>query len=112
MIKSIISDMDGVLYRGKTLIPGAKRFVERLLQSQQPFLLLTNNAEQTALDLRLKLERLGIQGLSEDNFITSAMATAMFLQSQKPGATIYVVGGGGLINELYKAGFSISETAP
>lgn len=112
MIKSIISDMDGVLYRGKTLIPGAASFVERLLQSRQPFLFLTNNAEQTALDLRLKLERLGINGLTEDNFITSAMATAMFLQSQKPNATIYVIGGGGLINELYKAGFSISETAP
>ena len=114
MTKSIISDMDGVIYRGKQLIPGAKEFVERLLTARTPFLFLTNNASQTPLDLKLKLEGLGIGGLTEDNFITAAMATAMFLKAQnrKPNPTAYVIGGGGLINELYKAGFSISESSP
>ena len=114
MAKSIISDMDGVIYRGKQLIPGAKEFVQRLLASQTPFLFLTNNAEQTPLDLKLKLASLGIDGLTDDNFITAAMATAMFLknQNQKQHATAYVVGGGGLINELYNVGFSISESNP
>jgi NagD protein len=114
MSKSIISDMDGVIYRGKQLIPGAKDFVSRLIESNTPFLFLTNNAEQTPLDLKLKLEGLGISGLTEDNFITSAMATAMFLKSQAHHAqpTAYVVGGGGLINELYNVGFSISESHP
>ncbi|WP_239078182.1 MULTISPECIES: HAD-IIA family hydrolase [Deefgea] len=112
MIKSIISDMDGVIYRGKQLIPGANEFVQKLLAAKIPFLFLTNNAEQTPLDLKLKLESLGIHGLTEDNFITSAMATAMFLRGQKERAKVYVVGGGGLINELYKVGFSISESNP
>ncbi|MBK9394710.1 MAG: HAD family hydrolase [Uliginosibacterium sp.] len=114
MAKGIISDMDGVIYRGKRLVPGAKDFVQRLLDSQTPFLFLTNNAEQTPLDLKLKLDGLGIEGLTADNFITAAMATAMFLrnQNQKKHATAYVVGGGGLINELYNVGFSISETNP
>ncbi|MBB5193437.1 NagD protein [Silvimonas terrae] len=112
MTKSIISDMDGVIYRGKALIPGANDFVQRLLKDNVPFLFLTNNAEQTPLDLKLKLEHLGIKGLTEDNFITSAMATAMFLKNQKQNATVYVVGGGGLINELYNVGFSISESNP
>ncbi|WP_254894491.1 hypothetical protein [Chromobacterium haemolyticum] len=96
MSKSIISDMDGVIYRGKQLIPGARDFVNRLTQGGTPFLFLTNNAEQTPLDLRLKLEGLGINGVTEDNFITSAMATAMFLRSQtrKAMPTAYVVGGG------------------
>lgn len=114
MAKSIISDMDGVIYRGKQLIPGAQDFVQRLLESKTPFLFLTNNAEQTPLDLKLKLESLGVHGLTEDNFITAAMATAMFLKAQnrKPNPTAYVVGGGGLINELYNVGFSISESNP
>ena len=114
MAKSIISDMDGVIYRGKQLIPGAKEFVNRLLETRTPFLFLTNNAEQTPLDLKLKMESLGVEGLGEENFITSAMATAMFLknQNQKKHATAYVVGGGGLINELYNVGFSISESNP
>ncbi|MDQ7988805.1 MAG: HAD-IIA family hydrolase [Candidatus Dactylopiibacterium sp.] len=114
MTKCIISDMDGVIYRGKQLVPGAREFVQRLLDAQTPFLFLTNNAEQTPLDLKLKLAGLGIEGLSEANFITAAMATAMFLknQNQKQHATAYVVGGGGLINELYNVGFSISESSP
>ncbi len=114
MSKSIISDMDGVIYRGKQLIPGAREFIQRLIDTGTPFLFLTNNAEQTPLDLRLKLEGLGINGLTEDNFITSAMATAMFLRSQtrKAMPTAYVVGGAGLINELYNVGFSISESHP
>jgi NagD protein len=112
MIKSIISDMDGVIYRGKQLIPGANEFVQRLLSTQLPFLFLTNNAEQTPLDLKLKLEAMGIHGLTEGNFITSAMATAMFLRSQKERATVFIIGGGGLINELYNVGFSISESKP
>ena len=111
-VKSIISDMDGVIYRGKKLVPGAKEFVNKLVTNKTPFLFLTNNSEQSALDLKRKLESLGIEGLTEDNFITSAMATASFLHSQKPGGTVYVVGGGGLISELYKQGFSLSETNP
>jgi len=110
MIQAVISDMDGVLYRGKHLIPGAKEFVQRLCEKGIPFLFLTNNSEQTPLDLKRKLESLGISGVSEDNFITSAMATAEFLRSQKPGATVYVIGGGGLASEMYRVGFSTSDT--
>lgn len=112
MAKSIISDMDGVIYRGSQLVSGAQEFVARLLETGVKFLFLTNNSEQTPIDLRKKLESKGIVGVKEENFITSAMATAFFLHDQKPGGTVYVLGGGGLINELYNAGFSISESNP
>lgn len=112
MQKSIISDMDGVIYRGKNLIEGAKDFIHKLLETKTKFLFLTNNSEQSPLDLLRKLESMGVQGLTADNFITSAMATAVFLKSQKPGGSAYVIGGGGLVNELYQAGFSITENKP
>ena len=112
MIRSLISDMDGVIYRGKELVPGAQAWVQTLQQHNIPFLFLTNNAEQTALDLLRKLEALGITGLRADNFITSAMATAMFLQAQKPGAKVFVLGGAGLVSELYNVGFSLTESKP
>lgn len=112
MIKSVISDMDGVIYRGGKLIDGAGEFVKKLNSNKISFLFLTNNSEQTPLDLKLKLEGLGISAITEDNFITSAMATALFLKEQKPKAAVYVIGGGGLINELYNVGFSISEKKP
>ncbi|HEX3020484.1 MAG TPA: HAD-IIA family hydrolase [Chitinispirillaceae bacterium] len=111
-VRNIISDMDGVIYRGKTLVNGASDFINRLYSGKTRFLFLTNNSEQTPLDLKRKLESLGIKGLSESNFITSAMATASFLSTQRPGGTLYVIGGGGLISELYNAGFSISENNP
>ncbi|KAF0812159.1 Ribonucleotide monophosphatase NagD [Andreprevotia sp. IGB-42] len=112
MIKAVISDMDGVIYRGKQVIVGAQDFVDRLRADNTPFLFLTNNAEQTPLDLKLKLAQMGIHGIEEENFITSAMATAMFLRSQKERATAFVIGGGGLMNELYNVGFSLSESHP
>lgn len=112
MKKGVICDMDGVIYRGKTLVDGAQSFVHYLIKNNIKFLFLTNNSEQTPLDLKLKLERMGIKGLTEENFITSAMATAIFLHSQSPKATAYVIGGAGLVNELYNVGFSISEHNP
>lgn len=112
MIKGIISDMDGVIYRGATLIDGAQDFVNRMTTSKIPFLFLTNNSEQSGLDLQRKLEAKGIHGLTPNNFITAAMATASFLATQKKGASVYAIGGGGLSNELYNVGFSISETKP
>jgi len=108
----IVSDMDGVIYRGKSLVPGAKEFISKLIDKKIKFLFLTNNSEQTPLDLKRKLEHMGISGLTEDNFITSAIVTAVFLKSQKPSGTAYVVGGGGLINELYNVGYSITENNP
>ena len=109
---SVISDMDGVIYRGKELIPGAQDFVAHMRAHDIPFLFLTNNSEQTPLDLLRKLDGLGIHGLTEANFITSAIATAQFLHAQRPHSTAYVVGGSGLAAELYKVGYSITESDP
>jgi len=112
MKKAIISDMDGVIYRGKQMVEGAQDFINRLLETGLKFLFLTNNSELTRLDLKLKVELMGIKGLNEDNFITSAMAAATFLAKQKPNASCYAIGGAGLTSELCNAGLSITESAP
>lgn len=112
MQQSFLSDMDGVIYRGGKLIPGAKEFIGRLIEGEHPFLFLTNNSEQTPLDLLRKLESLGITELDETRFLTSAMATAAFLGEQKPGGSAYVVGGPGLTTALSNAGFSITDKQP
>lgn len=109
---SIISDMDGVIYRGHQLIPGAKKFVDNLVKTKTPFIFLTNNAEQTPIDLKRKLEMLGIDGVKEENFFTAAQATALFMKSQLESGTAYVIGTGGLVSELYNVGYSITETNP
>ena len=76
-------DMDGVVYRGSELIPGADRFVRELLDLELPFFFLTNNSQRTRRDVVVKLRRLGIE-VSESHIFTCAMATARFLAAQKP----------------------------
>lgn len=111
MAKGIISDMDGVIYRGKNLIPGANDFVQRIKQAGIPFLFLTNATESTPEQLLDKLVSRGINGLEESNFITASMTTAMFLKAQHPGARVHVIGESGLSIALEEAGCQLVDRA-
>lgn len=110
-MKTYIMDMDGVLYRGNQLIPGAREFIERLQSGGHRFLFLTNNSQRTPLDFQRKLERMGLN-VPAEHYFTSAMATAAFLHSQKPDGTAFVIGEAGLSYALYQVGYSLSEVAP
>jgi len=112
MIKAVISDMDGVIYRGAQLIEGAQHFVAKLLERGLPFLFLTNNSEQTAAELVAKLHKLGIPNLEEKHFLTSARTTALFVAQQQPGARCFVVGGDGLRHELERVGCTLTDSKP
>ncbi|MDX1943846.1 MAG: HAD-IIA family hydrolase [Pirellulaceae bacterium] len=104
-------DMDGVIYRGKQLIPGAEQFVAQLLDRGVPFAFLTNNSQRTRRDVATKLNRMGIP-VDESHIFTCAMATARFLAAQKPGGTAYVIGEGGLLQALHKNGYAIVDDDP
>ncbi len=104
-------DMDGVVYRGNQLIPGAERFIADLLQLDLPFFFLTNNSQRTRRDVVTKLRRLGIN-VDEKHIFTCAMATARFLAHQKPGGTAFVIGEGGLLNALHENGYSVVDHDP
>jgi len=104
-------DMDGVLYRGSELIPGAARFVGELRTRDIPFLFLTNNSQRTRRDVVAKLARMGI-GVEDEHVFTSAMATARFLAQQKPGGTAFVIGEGGLLTALHQHGYAVVDHAP
>ena len=104
-------DMDGVIYRGGKLIPGAADFVNGLVTNEVPFVFLTNNSQRTRRDIATRLERLGIQ-VSEENVYTCADATASYLARQRPGGTAYVIGEGGLLTALHDHGFSIVDRDP
>lgn len=104
-------DMDGVIYRGKQLIPGADTFIHLLLERGIPFAFLTNNSQRTRRDVVCKLERMGIQ-VSENHIFTCAMATARFLAAQKPCGTAFVIGEGGLSHALHHNGYAIVDDDP
>lgn len=110
--KSFLLDMDGVIYTGSKLIPGAVDFVSRLKQRNFKFLFLTNNSYYTPKQLKARLSKMGIN-VTTDCFYTSAMATASFLQIQKPvDCSAYVIGGQGIIEELEKHKITVTSENP
>jgi NagD protein len=109
--KGFISDMDGVIYHGNKLLPGAKEFVEWLKKENKKYLFLTNSSERTPRELQEKLYRLGID-VTRDVFYTSALATAMFLKAQKPRGSAFIIGEAGLINAMYDVGYTMNNIDP
>ena len=111
MAQGLLIDMDGVVYAGDSLIPGADVFINRLLKENVPFMFMTNNSQRTQIDAVRKLGRMGIK-VGEEHVYTSAMATGKFLASQIPGGTACVLGEGGLLSSLHNNGISLVNTDP
>ena len=109
--KAFICDMDGVIYHGNRISPHVTEFVEWLLKNDKKFLFLTNSPERSPKELSMKLSRMGLS-IDEDHFYTSAMATAEFLASQKPGCTAYVIGEAALSKALYDKGIYMNDINP
>lgn len=103
--------MDGVIYHGNRLLPGASEFITWLQENQKKYLFLTNNSGMTPKELHQKLKRLGVN-VPEEHFYTSALATAEFLKKQAPGCSAYVIGEAGLLNALYDAGITMNDVNP
>ncbi|MGW6399988.1 HAD-IIA family hydrolase [Streptomyces sp. NPDC055134] len=110
-IESWLTDMDGVLIHEGVPIPGADAFVKRLRESGKPFLVLTNNSIYTARDLQARLTRMGLE-VPVENIWTSALATAKFLDDQRPGGTAYVIGEAGLTTALHDIGYVLTDHDP
>src|SRR6185437_14287853 len=104
-------DMDGVLVREEQPIPGADVFLRRLRERGLPFLVLTNNSMYTRRDLAARLAASGLE-VPEQSIWTSALATADFLQGQRPGGSAFVIGEAGLITALHAAGYTLTERNP
>lgn len=102
--------MDGVLVHEGQLIPGANDFIQRLRQTGTPFLVLTNNSIYTPRDLQFRLQRTGIE-VPVESIWTSALATAAFLDNQRPQGSAYVIGEAGLTTALHDIGYVLTETA-
>ena len=103
--------MDGVLYHGNRVLPGAVEFIQWLQREKKDYLFLTNNSGMTPRELGQKLERMGLK-VPEEHFYTSALATAEFLKAQAPGCSAFVIGEAGLLNALYDAGITMNDVNP
>ncbi len=109
--RAFLCDMDGVIYRGNSLVAGAADFVAWLEKEKKDYLFFTNGSGKTPRELSEKLSRMGLS-VSPEHFYTSALATAAFLAGQCPGGSAYVIGEPGLVNAMYEAGFTMNNHDP
>jgi NagD protein len=106
-----LTDMDGVLVREEHALPGAADFLQRLVDRDRRFLVLTNNSIFTPRDLAARLARSGLKVL-EDAIWTSALATSAFLADQLPHGSAYVIGEAGLTTALHEVGYTLTDREP
>lgn len=110
-IECFLLDLDGTLYLGEKLLPGAVDFINFLQNTGRRFLILTNNSSKDRTAYQQKLDRMGIQ-VSAEQIFTSGDATVYFLKQNFCGTRLYVAGTIHLKDLLQEAGFSIVEENP
>lgn len=108
MFKGFIFDLDGTVYRGNILIPGAESVIRLLRENGRKVVFLSNKPLQTREDYASKLTRLGIP-TQPDEVINSTFVMTHYLKKNAPLARLFVVGEIPFIEELKRAGFTITE---
>ena len=101
-------DMDGVVYRGPELIPGAAEAVAAVQQLGLPALFITNNSRETPLELAAKLQGLGINA-GPESIVSAVVASVSYLRTHHPTpCRVLVLGSGGLAAQIAAAGYDLT----
>lgn len=99
----ILIDLDGTLYHGERMVPGADELIATLNTRSIPFLFLTNNSSAAPETVALRLNKMGIPARPEQ-VCTSSMAAAAYMAKRKPEASVAVFGEAGLRGAVSAAG--------
>lgn len=111
-VQGIISDLDGVVYRGEAPIDDAVAMFRRCQACGIPFCFVTNNSTVTAMQVVERLDRFGLS-IGVKSVLTSAMATARIVRRDySEGTRVYVIGARSLVNEIAGAGMEITDREP
>lgn len=107
--QGMIIDMDGVLWRGHTILQGVREFFICLRGRSMQFILATNNSTVTPESVVERLAQWDI-AIAPEEVLTSSLATAAYLQSQFPeGTRMLAIGETALKSALLDAGFKLSD---
>lgn len=107
-VKGYLLDLDGTVYRGEGLIPGAAEAIAELRRRGRRIVFLSNKPLYSRADYAGKLTRLGIP-TSEEEVINSSFVLARHLAREAPGARVFPIGELPLLVELCRAGLELSE---
>lgn len=104
-------DLDGTVYLGDHLLPGAADLLSYLDETEKPYFFLTNNSSRSRSDYVLKLAKYGLE-VPEEKIFSSGMATAIYLKKEKPNARVFLVGTPSLEAEFKAYGFQLVDENP
>jgi HAD superfamily hydrolase (TIGR01457 family) len=107
----LMIDMDGTIYKGSNIIPGAKEMVEFLIKEKIPFVFLTNNSSHTIDYYHNKLTRMGFV-ITRDHILSSTIATARFIKERRAGKKVYVIATPEVTEEINSLGISSNDNDP
>jgi 4-nitrophenyl phosphatase len=102
-VQGVICDMDGVLWRGQSPLPGLGEFFELIEQRNLAYVLATNNSSRTPEQYVQKLAAMDVM-TGREHVLNSAIAAARHVADRSPGATVYAIGGPGVGQALTEAG--------
>lgn len=108
-MKTYLIDLDGTMYRGTEIIPGAKEFIDACIKHGEHFVFLTNNAKRTKKQNVEHMVKMGFTGIKEEHFFTSSMAAARYVAGNYKGRHAYYIGQDGLKEALLESGFQLCE---
>jgi 4-nitrophenyl phosphatase len=106
--KGILADLDGTVYRGRTLIPGVAQVYSNMSQKGVKWLFLSNNATQLPSEMASRLRGLGLH-TSDDQVVNSAAALLHALSTDHRGSRVLVVGEPGLAQGVERTGAIVME---
>ncbi|MEK5031914.1 TIGR01457 family HAD-type hydrolase [Paenibacillus sp. FSL R7-0302] len=110
-IGGLLIDLDGTLYHGGRMIPGAQRLIAALRAAEIPFLYVTNNSSRTPASVAAHLRGMGIEARPEE-VCTSSLAAARYIAGESPGASVAILGEEGLVEACTEAGLTLVSEHP
>ena len=103
-------DLDGTVYLGERLVPGAAELIAGLRAAGRRVAFLSNKPLETRADYARKLTRLGIPA-DADDVINSSFVLARHLRGLDPGAPVFVIGEAPMLAEMRAHGFEVRDDA-
>ncbi|TYO61133.1 HAD-IIA family hydrolase [Bradyrhizobium hipponense] len=111
-VDGIISDLDGVVYRGNAAIPDAMEAFGRWQAAGVPVCFVTNNSTHTPGDVVRKVEAFGL-AIAPKDVVTSAITAAELIRAKYPDVTrVYVIGAPSLVKAIASVGLETTDRKP
>jgi 4-nitrophenyl phosphatase len=112
IVRGIVSDLDGVAYRGDTAIPSSVRAFRAWHERGVPYAFVTNNSTKSAAQFAAKLVGIGIPAAAPQVFNTISAATALLARRWPQGTPVFAIGEQPLLAAIETAGYDLTSGDP